>query len=108
MKFLQSSASLKKAMICAAVLSVTCVALQANAADDAADFPSRQITLINPFAAGGPTDLIARVVAKHLVMCWASPWLSKTVPAPVGVLDLTPWRMRRPTATRWRRSTFRW
>jgi tripartite-type tricarboxylate transporter receptor subunit TctC len=51
---------------CAAALLTGCLVFGANAADDAADYPSRQITLINPFAAGGPTDLIARVVAEAL------------------------------------------
>lgn len=29
-------------------------------------YPSRQITLIVPFAAGGPTDIIARIVSDHM------------------------------------------
>jgi tripartite-type tricarboxylate transporter receptor subunit TctC len=29
-------------------------------------YPSRQITLIVPFAAGGPTDIIARIVSEHM------------------------------------------
>ncbi|MFC0243557.1 tripartite tricarboxylate transporter substrate-binding protein [Rhodopseudomonas telluris] len=32
----------------------------------AADYPSRTITMIVPFAAGGPTDVIARIVAQHM------------------------------------------
>src|ERR1700709_617845 len=28
-------------------------------------FPSRSITLIVPFAAGGPTDVLARILAEH-------------------------------------------
>jgi tripartite-type tricarboxylate transporter receptor subunit TctC len=36
------------------------------AAEDAAQFPSRNITLIVPFGAGGPPDSIARVVAAGL------------------------------------------
>jgi len=31
-----------------------------------ADFPARSITLIVPFAAGGPTDVVARILATHM------------------------------------------
>jgi len=32
----------------------------------AQDYPTRQITMIVPFAAGGPTDVVARIVASHM------------------------------------------
>ena len=32
----------------------------------AQDYPSRNITMIVPFAAGGPTDVIGRLVASHM------------------------------------------
>jgi tripartite-type tricarboxylate transporter receptor subunit TctC len=32
----------------------------------AQDYPTRTITLIVPFAAGGPTDVISRIVAEHM------------------------------------------
>jgi tripartite-type tricarboxylate transporter receptor subunit TctC len=32
----------------------------------AQDYPARQITVIVPFAAGGPTDVIARIVGDHM------------------------------------------
>src|ERR1700745_4514578 len=36
------------------------------AAARAQAFPSRSITLIVPFAAGGPTDVLARILAEHM------------------------------------------
>jgi tripartite-type tricarboxylate transporter receptor subunit TctC len=32
----------------------------------AQDYPARPITLIVPFAAGGPTDIVARIVGEHM------------------------------------------
>ena len=32
----------------------------------AQDYPARPITLIVPFAAGGPTDVVARIVGEHM------------------------------------------
>jgi tripartite-type tricarboxylate transporter receptor subunit TctC len=32
----------------------------------AEEYPARQITMIVPFAAGGPTDVVARIVASHM------------------------------------------
>jgi len=47
---------------------VACVAGVAGVVSPAlaADYPSRTITMIVPFAAGGPTDVVARIVAQHM------------------------------------------
>jgi tripartite-type tricarboxylate transporter receptor subunit TctC len=42
------------------------VGLSASAASAQSDYPSRAITLIVPFAAGGPTDVIARIAGEHM------------------------------------------
>ena len=33
---------------------------------EAQDYPTRTITMIVPFAAGGPTDVVARIVTGHM------------------------------------------
>ena len=38
----------------------------------AQDFPTRPITVIVPFAAGGPTDVIARIVGDNMSKTSAS------------------------------------
>src|SRR5262245_65179578 len=40
------------------------------AAQTAADFPSRPVRLLVPFAAGGPTDVVARILADLLSVRW--------------------------------------
>src|SRR5262245_44900760 len=40
------------------------------AAQNAADFPSRPVKLLVPFAAGGPTDVVARILADLLSVRW--------------------------------------
>jgi tripartite-type tricarboxylate transporter receptor subunit TctC len=52
-------------VICATVISAT-LALAWGASAAADDYPSRPITMVVPFAAGGPTDVIARLMADHM------------------------------------------
>jgi tripartite-type tricarboxylate transporter receptor subunit TctC len=39
----------------------------------AQDFPDRPVKIINPFAAGGATDVIARAIAQRLTEMWKQP-----------------------------------
>jgi tripartite-type tricarboxylate transporter receptor subunit TctC len=43
-----------------------CLALALPAAPARAAYPDRNITMLVPFAAGGPTDVVARIVAEHM------------------------------------------
>jgi len=47
-------------------LTVAAVALAVSSAAAQTDYPRRTITLIVPFAAGGPTDVVARIVGEHM------------------------------------------
>jgi tripartite-type tricarboxylate transporter receptor subunit TctC len=49
-----------------AALAVLAVALPSTEVRAAADYPNRPITMIVPFAAGGPTDVVARIVAENM------------------------------------------
>ena len=48
----------------AAVVALGFAASPAAAQTD--DYPRRPITLIVPFAAGGPTDVISRIISDHM------------------------------------------
>jgi len=37
------------------------------------DYPSRQVTVVVPFAAGGPTDTVTRIVADHMARTLSQP-----------------------------------
>ncbi|HEY4316572.1 MAG TPA: tripartite tricarboxylate transporter substrate binding protein BugD [Herbaspirillum sp.] len=53
---------MKTALLCAAA----CLALLTNAGVQAENYPARTITMVVPFAAGGPTDTVARLVAQSM------------------------------------------
>ena len=52
----------------------------AFAAEDAASYPSRPITIILGYPPGGPTDVIARVVADKLTQAWGKPVIVENKP----------------------------
>ncbi|MGO9360253.1 MAG: tripartite tricarboxylate transporter substrate-binding protein [Xanthobacteraceae bacterium] len=48
------------------LLAITALSRAVEPATAQTEFPSREITLIVPFAAGGPTDTIARIVSERM------------------------------------------
>lgn len=54
----------------------------------ATDFPSRPITLIVPFPAGGPSDTIARIVARRMQASLGQPVIVEDVSGAGGTLAL--------------------
>jgi tripartite-type tricarboxylate transporter receptor subunit TctC len=64
------SSSISRLLAC---LIVTTLGLTPRAGAD--EFPSRQVTIIVPFSAGGSTDLLARVVAQHLQQKFGQPFI---------------------------------
>jgi tripartite-type tricarboxylate transporter receptor subunit TctC len=68
---------------CLAVLLLAGFAPSAVAQDN---YPSRQITLIAPFAAGGSTDLVARVISEGLRAKLGQPVIVENKPGGTGVI----------------------
>jgi tripartite-type tricarboxylate transporter receptor subunit TctC len=56
-----------------AIAAVAALGLAAGIAAAQTDYPRRPITLIVPFAAGGPTDVIARIVSDHMTRTLGQP-----------------------------------
>ncbi|PZQ48394.1 MAG: hypothetical protein DI556_14720 [Rhodovulum sulfidophilum] len=48
------------------LLGALCAAIMITAPAFGQDYPERQITMVVPFAAGGPTDTVARLVAERM------------------------------------------
>ena len=54
-------------------LTMTCMTGAARAADGAGNYPNRPIRFIAPFVAGGPSDLMARLLGQRLSEAWGQP-----------------------------------
>jgi tripartite-type tricarboxylate transporter receptor subunit TctC len=64
-------------MLCRLVVALlVLVGAQAAAqgfADDAATYPNRTIRIVVPFPAGGPSDIVARLIGQKMSEDWGQP-----------------------------------
>ena len=60
-----------------AILAALGFAAAPAAAQD--DYPRRPITLIVPFAAGGPTDVISRIIGEHMSRTLGQPIIIENI-----------------------------
>jgi len=63
-----------------AMLAVVATALAAGDAFAQTNYPNRPVRILVGFAAGGPTDVIARVLSEKLFEKWGQPVLVENVP----------------------------
>jgi tripartite-type tricarboxylate transporter receptor subunit TctC len=76
-----------KTFIKPVVLAAAAIAISATGAT--AEFPERQMTMIVPFAAGGPTDIIARIVGEHMTRTLGKPLIVENVAGAGGTTGIT-------------------
>jgi tripartite-type tricarboxylate transporter receptor subunit TctC len=58
----------------ALVVLAMCAIVPARAQDpDGSDYPNRPIHIIVPFPAGGPTDVLSRIVGQEMTLSWGQP-----------------------------------
>jgi tripartite-type tricarboxylate transporter receptor subunit TctC len=67
-------------------LALACVALAASAA--AQPYPSRPVTMIAPYPAGGPTDTLARILAERLQVTLGQPVVIENVSGAGGSIGV--------------------
>src|SRR5438128_4749426 len=63
-------------------LSLCALATQAAAAN----YPDHTIKIVVPFAAGGSTDVLARIIAQHLNSKWGQPVVVENQPGASGAI----------------------
>lgn len=65
---------------------VAVLALCFAAPASAADYPNHTIKIVVPFAAGGGTDVLARIIAQHLNSKWNQPVVVENQPGASGAI----------------------
>lgn len=76
-------------LVSTAISGIAALALVAGAISAAAAFPERLITVIVPFAAGGPGDTIVRIVGDHMARTLGQPIVVENVTGAGGTTGIT-------------------
>src|SRR5215211_2881903 len=79
-------ARLALAMLLVAALVVAPAAAQVHAAEDGATFPNRTIRIVVPFPAGGPSDIVSRLIGQKMSEDWGQPVIIDNRPGANTVL----------------------
>ena len=64
----------------------------------AQDWPTRPVTMVVPFAAGGASDVIGRILSPHLSEILGQQVIIENIGGAGGMIGAHAWRRRRPTA----------
>src|SRR4030088_1438578 len=72
-------------MICRILVTALWLCIAALPAS-AADYPNHTIKIIVPFAAGGGTDVLARIIAQNLNSKWGQPVVVENQPGASGAI----------------------
>ena len=69
------------------LVSLSCAAASAHLAEASAQvYPSRPITMVVPFPAGGPTDTIARIISERMSTSLGQPVIVENVTGAAGTI----------------------
>ncbi len=71
------------------ILALTLIAPSALAQKETAAYPSKVVTLINPFAPGSSTDVVSRTIALKLTDAWGKTMVVENRPGASGTIGLT-------------------
>jgi tripartite-type tricarboxylate transporter receptor subunit TctC len=71
------------------LIALALAAIVSCVAPAVAQYPERQITMIVPFAAGGPTDIVARIVGEHMQKTLGQPIIVENVAGAGGTTGIT-------------------
>src|SRR5690606_31556739 len=77
--------ALNKVVCAVAALTGLCSVFSVQA-DTVADYPARTITIMTPTAAGGGTDIVARIVSDKLAALLGQPIVINNKPGAGGVI----------------------
>jgi tripartite-type tricarboxylate transporter receptor subunit TctC len=66
-------------ILCRVIVAAMALAFAALPASAQSDYPRQPITLIVPFAAGGPTDVISRIIGEHMSRTLGQPIIIENV-----------------------------
>src|SRR5436309_10058287 len=69
-------------------LAVAAVSIGLTENASAQSYPARPITMIMPFAAGGPSDVIARIIADRMRVSLGQPIIIEAVPSASGLVGV--------------------
>jgi tripartite-type tricarboxylate transporter receptor subunit TctC len=96
-----------KRFVRAAFFLIAAMAISATTLDEssAQSFPTRPVTIVVPFAAGGPTDVVARILGERMAISLGQPVIIETVTGADGVLGVGRVVRARPDG---QDCTFRW
>jgi tripartite-type tricarboxylate transporter receptor subunit TctC len=78
----------KRAPAALAAAAALCAA-PAAAQKDTAAYPARLVTLVNPFAPGASTDIVARLIAQKLGEAWGQSVVVENRPGASGIIGLS-------------------
>ena len=67
------STPVRRVLLSAALTGAGLMAAGVYEGAQAQDFPTRPITIIVPYTAGGPTDMMGRAIAKHMAVTGGQP-----------------------------------